>query len=79
MSTMAKDPMTTIASGSVVELEAFQAILDQNNIESTLRNQFLEGLHAGVPQGVPNLMDLYVLEHDALKAKELFNQFQKSV
>lgn len=73
-----KDPMVKLTAGNVIELEAFQVILQQNQIESVIRDQFLEGLHAGVPDGVPNNMFLYVLEHDSAKAAELYMEFKSS-
>lgn len=64
-------------TASIVEIEPLKDMLEENGISTLIRDQFTEGLNAGIPNGVPNSIDIYVLEKDFEKASILLAEFLK--
>lgn len=66
-----KNRMVLIFTGSVIIIERIKTELEQNGIFSIAKDGFRQGIEAGFGGGVPSAIDIYVIESDEKKAKEI--------
>ncbi len=75
---MDQSKVIKLHTASLVDIEVIQDYLEQNNISTSIRDEFNEGLHAGFPNGIPNEVSLMVMKKDFEQAEVLLKEFLAS-
>ncbi len=63
--------LSKVFTGSLIEVEFMKTQLEDAGIDCLVQDVFLEGIHAGLPIGTPNSVELYVEEEDQEKAEQI--------
>lgn len=66
-----RDNYTTVYSGSEVNVQHLQNLLNDANIHSFVKNNFESGLRSGFGGGLPGLVQLMVHESEFERAKKI--------
>ena len=66
-----------VFKGSMIDVNYYVERLSELGISSIIKNDFLSGVHAGVPSGSPDLIELLVDIDNAEKAFECIESLQK--
>lgn len=67
--------MKKIFFGYLVDITLYQAILEEEGIESVIKDEYHDALSAGFGAGVLGMVDLYVLEDDSDRATLIIENF----
>ncbi len=67
-----------VFKGSIIDVTYYADKLRELGIESIVKDDFLSGLHAGIPTGAPDLIELLVDMDHAEKAFECIDDLQSS-
>lgn len=66
-----KGKIVKIFTGDKVSIQRLKSELESNGIKVFLKDEFKQGLEAGFVGGVPNVIELFVVESDVEKANEI--------
>lgn len=67
-----------VFKGSMIDVNYYVERLSELGITSIVKDEFQSGVHAGVPSGSPDLIELLVDMDNAEKAFECIEGFQES-
>jgi len=73
-----EDQLICIYSGSQINANFYKEILEEENIESTIRNTREESLHAGFVTDPEGTCDLFVFDQNAEKALQIIKNIEDS-
>lgn len=68
-----EEKIVMIYSGDLVTIEHIKNELEANGISSFEKDPFQEGIEAGFVGGTLSTIELFILEADVAKAKEIIN------
>lgn len=77
---MEEHDLICVFEGSVVDVTYYQERLEENNIQSMIKDNFSAGIHGGFPGasgGAPDSIQLFVEAHDAEMAVKYIEDLQK--
>ncbi|TKG96437.1 DUF2007 domain-containing protein [Puteibacter caeruleilacunae] len=70
------DELIKIYSGAEVQAHLIKSELEKIGITCIIRDEFQESIHVGWASGIPNCVDLYIMEQDKEKAEEVIKDIE---
>jgi hypothetical protein len=64
-----------VFTGSEITVNLLKDELEKTGISSLIQNDINAGLAAGFSTGTPYAVDLFIQEHDVIKATPIINEF----
>ena len=74
-----EDKIVKIFTGSTVDVNFVTRYLLDNGVPSIIKDKYSESVHAGFVTGLPDTIDIFIINKDKEKAIQLMNDYYDSI